>query len=223
MTVRTVDRLEDLPEDTPSMDADFVVVDVILASTSIVRLLEEGARYVRPFGDEEAALRFKRENEATVLVGEQGGAPVDGFDLLPLPSKFEEHNLKGKRVGMLTTNGTRAITRVGRDEGVFVGSTVNAEAVAGALDTRDRDAWLVAAGRYGETTPEDTAGVSLIRAHYEDEAGDEIVGSLRDEIRSSATAGWIEDLGLGEEIEAILDFNSTDTVPRMRDGVFVAE
>ncbi len=221
--VNVVERLEEIPEPVP--DADFVVVDVIISSTSVVRLLEEGAEYVRTFGDVQDAFAFKREKDA-VLVGEQGGGPIEGFDLSPLPSVFGEHDLERKPVGIMTTNGTRAVEKIGRKDGVFFGSTVNAAAVADALRERGRDAWIVAAGRYGETTPEDTAGAELIREMFErGEEGQEIpeerAEELKQHIRDSGTASWIDDLGYWHEIEALLEFNSSDTVPRMRDGVFV--
>lgn len=220
MTVRRFDRLEDLPESPPD-DVDYVVVDVIISSTAIVRLLEQGAEYVKPLADIDDAREFRSSTEGAVLVGEQGGAPVDGFDYLPLPSVFGKDDIEGARVGMVTTNGTRAVERIGADKSVFVASTVNARAVASQLSERDREAWLVAAGRYGQPTPEDTAGTALVERHYDGEADDDFAENLRDDVRGSDTAGWIRDIGLGEEIEAVLDFDSTETVPRMRDGVFV--
>jgi len=217
--VRVVERLEEIPEPVP--DADFVVVDVIISSTAVVRLLEEGAEYVKTFGEAEDALAFGRENDA-VLVGEQGGGPIEGFDLSPLPSVFGEHDIEGRPVGMMTTNGTRAVEKIGKEENVFFGSTVNADAVADALRERGRDAFVVAAGRYGEKTPEDTAGAELIREMYKNGGtSEERAEEFRRSIRESGTASWIDDLGYWHEIEALLEFNESETVPRMRDGVFV--
>jgi len=217
--VRVVERLEEIPEPVP--DADFVVVDVIISSTAVVRLLEEGAEYVKTFGEAEDALAFGRKNDA-VLVGEQGGGPIEGFDLSPLPSVFGEHDIEGRPVGMMTTNGTRAVEKIGKEENVFFGSTVNADAVADALRERGRDAFVVAAGRYGEKTPEDTAGAELIREMYKNGGtSEERAEEFRRSIRESGTASWIDDLGYWHEIEALLEFNESETVPRMRDGVFV--
>lgn len=219
MTLRHADRLEDVPNPTP--DADFVVVDVIMASTAIVRLLEQDAEYVRPFGDADEARAFAESVEDSVLVGEQAGAPVDGFDLLPLPSSFADHDLEGARVGMLTTNGTRAVDRIGREDGVFAASTVNARAVAEAVADRNGETWVVAAGRYGDPTPEDTAGASLVEAHYNGGVGDEAAKGIRDAVRGSDTAEWIRGIGLEDELDEILELDSSDTVPRLRDGVFL--
>jgi 2-phosphosulfolactate phosphatase len=221
MTVRSLDRLEEVPNPTP--DADFVVVDVIMASTAIIRLLEEGAEYVRPFGDVEEARRFKEETDDVVLVGEQAGAPVDGFDLLPLPSSFADHDLEGARVGMMTTNGTRAVERIGADESIFVASTVNARAIAETVAERDGETWIVAAGRYGEPTPEDTAGARLVEEHHNGGVDDGITEEVREAVRSSNTADWIRNIGLGDELDEILRLDSSTTVPRTQDGVFVAQ
>ena len=221
MTVRSLDRLEEVPNPTP--DADFVVVDVIMASTAIIRLLEQGAEYVRPFGDVEEARRFKEETDDVVLVGEQAGAPVDGFDLLPLPSSFADHDLEGARVGMMTTNGTRAVERIGADKSIFVASTVNARAIAETVAERDGETWIVAAGRYGEPTPEDTAGARLVEAHHNGGVDDGVTEEVREAVSSSNTADWIRNIGLGDELDEILRLDSSTTVPRTQDGVFVAQ
>ncbi|MFB6142536.1 MAG: 2-phosphosulfolactate phosphatase [Halorientalis sp.] len=217
MTVRTVDRLEDVPD--PAPDADYVVVDVLISSTSIVRLLEAGADYVRPFADPEAARAFKAETGA-VLLGEQGGQPVEGFDGSPLPSTVPD-DVAGRPVGLLTSNGTRAVQRIGHDRDVFVGTTVNAAAVAETLADRDGEAWLVAAGRAGDRTPEDSAGVELVARHYRDDLTDEAAAALAEQVRESGTAEWFRDIGFDHEVEALLAFDTSDTVPHLRDGRFV--
>lgn len=219
-TIRTVDRLEDVPAPPPT--AAFVVVDVIIASTSIVRLLEGGARYVKPFGDAADALAFKDEVEDAVLVGEDRGGPIDGFDCSPLPSILASADLDDRPVGIRTTNGTRAIERLGRPDGLLIGSTVNAAAVADALVERDREAWVVAAGRRGSPTPEDVAGATLVERCYRGEIDDD-AAALRDAVRTCATADWLRDLGFGHEVAELLAFNSSDTVPRLDGGVFVAD
>lgn len=215
--VRTVDRLEDLPEPIPV--ANFVVVDVIISSTSIIRLLEEGARYVKPFADPDAARRFKRETEAAILVGEDGGRAIDGFDLSPLPSLIADADIEDRPVGIRTSNGTRAMDRIGVTDGLFVGSTINASAVADALCNFEHDIWVVAAGRQGTPTPEDTAGAELIAAHCRNETVD--TAALREQIRNSGTADWLRDIGYENEIKDLCAFDSTTTVPKLENGIFV--
>lgn len=220
-TIRVLDRLEDLPEPTPR--GDFVVVDVIISSTTIVRLLETGVRYVRPFADVEAARSFAAGTDDAFLVGEQDGRAIEGFDSGPLPSVLDSHDLDGRPVGILTSNGTRAVERIGADREIFVGSTINAAAVASVLGERGRDVWVVAAGRNGDATPEDTAGATLVEGHWSGSLTESTVETARRDLRTSDTAAWLRELGFEHELRALLQFDSTDTVPRLRDGVFVAE
>lgn len=218
-TITTVDRLEGLPEDVP--DVDIVVVDVLLASTAIVRLLDAGVEYVKPFADINEARAFGATVEDAVLVGEDGGAPIDGFDFVPLPETFRTDELAGRPVAMRSSNGTRAIESLDRDEEVFVGTTTNAAAVANVLCGRGRDVWLVAAGRHGEVAPEDSAGVELIEKQYHGTLTKADTERFSANIRTAGTADWLRSIGMEDELESVLSFNSTDTVPVLRDGVFV--
>lgn len=213
-------RLEEVPEPVP--DATYVVIDVIMSSTTIVHLLENGASYVHPFYDEAEARGFEEQADDALLVGEDGGDPIEGF-LSPLPTVLRQEDLHGRPVGILTTNGTRAVHRIGRSEGVLVGSTVNAAAVADHLRDVDGDIYLVAAGRFGREAPEDTVGAELIQKRYrgEDLREDER-REFEERLRNSETAEWLTDLGFANEIEGVLDFDSSTVVPRMRDGVFVS-
>jgi 2-phosphosulfolactate phosphatase len=216
-TCRTVDRLEDIPEPAPT--GEFVVVDVIISSTSIVRLLEEGAEYVKPFGGIEAALEFKRETDDALLVGEDGGGPIEGFDRSPLPSRIADADIEGRPVGIRTSNGTRAMERLDHPEGLLVGSTVNAAAVAEVLEERGRESLVVAAGRQGAVVAEDTVGAELIAERYRGEnvADAELEARLRD----SSTAAWLREIGYGHELDALAEFDSSETVPTLEDGRFV--
>lgn len=221
--IRTVDRLEAIPNPLP--DADVVVLDVIIASTTIVSLLDRGARYVVPFVEVERSRAFEREVEDALLVGEDGGAAIDGFRS-PLPSKLPAAEVADRAVGVRTTNGTRAFGRIDRQNDVFVASTINAAAVAAELATRERDVLLVAAGRYGSPTPEDRAGVRLVERYYErilaGEDTEEVdVSDIRETIDESDPAAWLRELGLQGDLETILDFNATETVPRLEDGRLV--
>lgn len=212
-----VDRLEDIPEPVPS--GEFVVVDVIISSTSIVRLLEGGAEYVKPFGDPEPALQFKDQTDDALLVGEDGGGAIEGFDLSPLPSIIADADVSGRPVGIRTSNGTRAMERIGHTDGLLVGSTVNAAAVAEELSERGTNSLIVAAGRQGEPTPEDSVGAELIQARYRANSPDE--DTLSERIRECSTAEWLRSMGYDHEIDALLEFDSTETVPALKDGVFV--
>lgn len=220
-SLQRVDRLEAVPEPVP--DGTFVVVDVIISSTSIIRLLEEGAEYVKPFADPDRALEFKAETDEALLVGEDAGKAIEGFDLSPLPSIIESADIEGRPVGIRTSNGTRAMDRIGHDTPILVGSTINAGAVADALQDRTGDGWIVAAGRQGTQIAEDTAGATLIEHQSRGTLDSSTTVQLREEIETCVTADWIREIGFENELAALLEFNSSTTVPRLEDGVFVSD
>lgn len=214
MRLERVERQEDLPD--PAPEAAFVVVDVIISSTTVVRLLEAGAEYVRPFADPDAARAFERETGA-FLVGEQGGESVDGFDGSPLPSLVADYPVEDRPVGLLSSNGTRAMDRIGHDRDIYVGSTVNAAAVAEAVADHE-ETWLVAAGRQGDPVGEDSAGVDLIEEYLTGSPPD--TDELTAAIRETDAARWLVDMGFEHEVDALCEFDSTDVVPRLEDGAF---
>ncbi|MFP4632877.1 MAG: 2-phosphosulfolactate phosphatase [Halobacteriales archaeon] len=217
MAFHAVDRLESLPSSPP--EATYAVVDVIISTTTVVDLLDAGARYVRPFASESEALEFGEDDDSLVF-GEQSGLPLDGFDGVPLPSATETHDVGGRRVGLYTSNGTRAIDAIGRSTDVVAASTVNAGAVAGYLAGVDGDVWLVASGRMSTVADEDVAGVRLVESHLDGGVTPELRSELELEITESPTAEWLGELGFASDVERALEFDSTDTVPVLVDGVF---
>ncbi len=215
-TIHTLDCLEALP--SPAPNGDIVIIDVIMASTAIVSLFEQGVTSVTPYEDIDAARSHAAEHETTILVGEDGGAPIDGFDYVPLPGTFVDADLADRPVALRSSNGTRGIIRSGVSHNLFIGTTVNAAAVASLLDSRNNDIWLVGAGRQGSPVAEDSAGVRLIEGHLRDDLTGTERAELKDQIRNSLTAEWLRSIGLEEDLERLLRFSSSDMVPVLRNG-----
>jgi 2-phosphosulfolactate phosphatase len=220
--IHSVDRLEDVP--TPVPAATFVVADVIICSTAIIHLLEAGAAYVQPFAGTDRARAFRTETEEAVIVGEENdGATSEEFDLPPVPSIIRERDIAGRPVGIRTSNGTRAIDRIGVDTDILIGSTINAGAVADRLRETDGDIWLVAAGRNGSPVGEDLAAIELVRRHYDDTREPLDHERLREYFDSSPSTPWLRDNGTRADFERVVSPETTETVPCIRDGVFVTD
>jgi 2-phosphosulfolactate phosphatase len=212
-------RLEDLPSSIPA--ATFVVVDVIICSTAIVHLLDAGASYVKPFRDTETARKFKRETEYALIVGEEDdGERSDNFDFPPVPALAYDNDVAGRPVGIRTSNGTRAIDRIGTENELYIGSTINAAAVGNRLREQDGDVWIVAAGRNGSPVDEDLAAVEQIYQHLTDGETSWDRRQLLETLAGSPSTPWLR-ANADRGVETILDFDSTATVPRLEDGVFV--
>ena len=104
------------PEATPtdSLPDCAVVIDVLRATTTIASALNAGAEDVRAFSDLDK-LTKESENypsDKRLRAGERGGAKVEGFDLGNSPLDVTPEVVKGKKLFLSTTNGTRALQRV---------------------------------------------------------------------------------------------------------------
>jgi 2-phosphosulfolactate phosphatase len=88
-----------------------VVIDVVRATTTMTEALANGARAIYPTASTEEAVRLAQSlgRDDTLLCGERKAAKVEGFDLGNSPSEFTSAAVRGKRLVMSTTNGTRAL------------------------------------------------------------------------------------------------------------------
>ena len=137
-----------------------VVIDVLRATTTITRALENGAQSVIPCLEPEDAIAVRNRlgRDRILLGGERGSQKINGFDLDNSPASYESAIVAGKTVAFTTTNGTRALQRVGHAgaTAVFCGSLNNRDAIVTAVAAVDaREALLVCAGQDGEFSFED--------------------------------------------------------------------
>ena len=122
-----------VPEDFNSDTA--VVIDVLRATTTIAWALNNGADSVQTFTElkklEEEALKWPSEKR--ILLAERGGKTIEGFDLGNSPLGVTSEVVKGKRLFMSTTNGTRALNRVSNFKNVYTLSLPNRSSVGKKL------------------------------------------------------------------------------------------
>ena len=132
-----------------------VLIDVIRASTTIVTLLDRGAREVVLVGQRDRARlgELSAELGALLCAEDVSGQKAAEADLPPSPAALESLDLAGRRVILATTNGTLAaeLVRECGVEHVLIGSMRNGAAVMrSAVDLArrlDRSISLVCAGR----------------------------------------------------------------------------
>jgi len=156
-------RQEIVPERLEGATA--VVVDVFLATTTLLTILENGARRVFPVASlEEAEDAREKLGAASVLRGgEQGAERVEGYDHGPFPDEYPPGIVANKDVVFVTTNGTRAIADAAPAERVLLGCLRNAPAVARYLeDSRTDSVYLICAGAGGRFNIEDFLGAATV-------------------------------------------------------------
>jgi 2-phosphosulfolactate phosphatase len=154
-----------------------IAVDVLRATTTIAAALAAGAEAVQAFSDLEQLIQTSEAwpAERRIRIGERGGKTVDGFDMGNSPLDCTPERVKGCRIFMSTTNGTRALQRVQAASVVLAAALTNRRAVVQSLQTHQPDiVWIVGSGWEGSFSLEDTvcAGAiadSLLAAGNQDE------------------------------------------------------
>ncbi len=142
-----------------------VVLDVFMATTTLLTILENGARGVFPAESLQEADRAKDGLDASSLLrgGEQGAARIEGYDHGPFPEEYAPEVVRDKDVIFVTTNGTRAIADAAPAQSVLLGCLRNAPAVARFLQESNPDSiYLVCAGSAGRFPIEDFLGAATI-------------------------------------------------------------
>lgn len=110
-----------------------VVLDVLLATTTITSALRDGAKQVIPVMDSREALEVSQSYSKTecVIAGELNAKPIDGF-VYPSPSLISTI-IKDKTLILSTTNGTVALRKASPAKRVFIASLINNPSVAEAV------------------------------------------------------------------------------------------
>jgi 2-phosphosulfolactate phosphatase len=150
--------------------ATVVVFDVLLATTTLLAIAENGARSIRAVATlaEAEALR-EGPDGPRVLGGEQGGYKAPGMDRGPLPTEYPPEVVAGRDVVFVSTNGTPTLAAVAPARMVLLGCLRNAPAVARYLDANNQDdLYLVCAGSRGHASWEDFLAAAAVLAAMQD-------------------------------------------------------
>ncbi|GIQ70696.1 2-phosphosulfolactate phosphatase [Xylanibacillus composti] len=132
-----------------------IVIDVLRATSTIVTALEFGSDGVIPVETVGQAKALKSGREEELLGGERYGRKIAGFDLGNSPFEYMKEQVKGKKIILTTTNGTRAIQKSHKAQHILVGSLLNAASCARAAASFKRDIVIVCAGTQDQFSLED--------------------------------------------------------------------
>jgi 2-phosphosulfolactate phosphatase len=154
-----------------------VVIDVLRATTTIATALNAGAEAVQAFRDMDQLMEVSANwpVELRLRAGERGGAKVEGCDLGNSPLDCTPELIKGKRLFISTTNGTRALQRVEKSATVITGSIINRQAtVSYLLDSQPETVWMLGSGWEGSFSLEDTVCAGAIASSLLAKASQEV-------------------------------------------------
>ncbi len=229
-------RQEIEPEKLP--EATVVVVDVFLATTTLLTILENGARSVYPVASLEEAEEVGDglDRERLLRGGEQGAEKIEGYDLGPYPEEYTPEAVAGKDVVFVTTNGTQAIGGAADAKELLIGSLRNAPAVARHLEASGTESvYVVCAGSAGRFVVEDFLGASTIlsRLNKDGYLGDwrlndaawmaldfaeRYEGRESEALKKGRAGRWFFENDMVEEFEFVSNVGASDLVPEVVEG-----
>ncbi len=123
-----------------------VIIDILRASTTIITLLENGIKTVKPVGTLEEAYGYKEKNTNSLLIGERKGMKPEKFDYGNSPYLLAKEIFNKKHAVITTTNGTRALLNTLSADYIFIGALRNIRALSACILRVNKPAVIVCAG-----------------------------------------------------------------------------
>ena len=139
-------------------DRVVVVIDVLRATSVMVHAMSQGASEIIPLATVEEAFRMAKAfpRGFVILGGERESKNIPGFDLGNSPKEYAAERVKGKKLILTTTNGTRAFHAVSSGKEILAGSFLNIGAIAQRCLESNRDLFIFPSGDEGNFSLEDT-------------------------------------------------------------------
>lgn len=122
-----------------------VIIDVLRAASVSAYLLDAGVASILPVSSADEAFLLKKVNHQLILVGEDQGIKIPGFDIGNSPSEIKLRNdLGGVEAIHRSSTGTQGIIECENAQQIIFGSFVTAGAIVDyLLAQRDRKITLV--------------------------------------------------------------------------------
>jgi 2-phosphosulfolactate phosphatase len=147
-----------------------VVFDVLRATSSIVTALGSGAEAIVPVAEIGEALALRNQDPAILLAGEREGVRIRSeltgsidFDFGNSPREFTQERVRGKRIAMTTTNGTRAIRACAHARTVVLCSFLNLRPTAEFIEAQpESDLLVICSGTFEQAAYEDVLGAGAL-------------------------------------------------------------
>ena len=213
------------------------VIDVLRATSVIIHALSQGATEIIPVATiEEALSRITQFPEGTALLGgERESRKIEGFDLGNSPREYMNERVRGKKIILTTTNGTKAFHRVSSGREILATSFFNIGAIARhCLDMRT-NLLIFPSGDEGRFSLEDVVcGGMLIDRMLEKGKGpfsltdasqsalilyERFKENLVKALRLSTHGQDLIERGFEEDLSYCAQVDITNVVPIFRDGV----
>lgn len=147
-----------------------VVIDILRATTSMCVGFGSGVDCIVPVEHQDECLAYREQG--FLIAGERSGVKIEGFDMGNSPFEFMEPRIKGAKIAMTTTNGTRALkaAQVRGAKEIVIGAFTNISTLCSWLIEQNEDICLLCSGWRDNFTMEDTifagAVAQKLRNHF---------------------------------------------------------
>jgi 2-phosphosulfolactate phosphatase len=214
-----------------------VVIDVLRATSVMIHALSEGALEIIPVATVEEAFQMAKvfPREAILLGGERESRKIEGFDLGNSPREYTAEKVRGRKLILTTTNGTKAFHLVSSGREIFAGSFFNIGALARRCLEWDKDLLIFPSGDEGDFSLEDAVcGGMLIDLITEkgrkpislsdSSCGAQILyerfeTNLIEAFHLSRHGKELIKRGFEKDLAYCAQIDATDIVPQFKDGV----
>jgi len=214
-----------------------VVIDVLRATSVMVHAMSQGALEIIPVATVEEAFQMAKvfPQGSIILGGERESKNIPGFDLGNSPKEYMAERVKGKKLILTTTNGTKAFHLVSQGREILVGSFLNIEALAQRCIELNRDLLIFPSGDEGNFSLEDNiCGGMLIdlithkgekpisltdSSHCAQILYQRFKANILEAFRLSHHGKELIKRGFGEDLVYCAQMDITNIVPEFKDGV----
>jgi len=214
-----------------------VVIDVLRATSVMIHALSQGALEIIPVATVEKAFHMAKvfPRDSVLLGGERKSEKIPEFDLGNSPREYIAEKVKGKRLILTTTNGTKAFHVVSSGREILVGSFFNIGVTAQRCLELNRDLLIFPSGDEGNFSLEDTiCGGMLIdlimkkggkrmaltdASHCAQILYQRFKANIVDAFHLSRHGKELMNRGFGEDLVYCAQIDITDIVPIFKKGV----
>ena len=166
-----------------------VVIDVFRAATTAACAFAQGVAEIIPVATKEEAFAYKKIHQNVLLMGEEQGIPISGFDFGNSPHLLAQEDLTGKTMIHRSTQGTQGIIRAIHADTLVFGAFVTANAILSLIRREDPNVVSLVA-LAGEHT-EDHLFAQYLQSALVGELSD--MSLIRSHLRASFGSTWFFD------------------------------
>jgi 2-phosphosulfolactate phosphatase len=212
-----------------------IVIDVLRATTNMITAMMHGCSGIVPLETIEHTRRLQKTGD--LLGGERNCDKIPGFDFGNSPYEYMSPQVRGRRILMTTTNGTRVIQQAYQAKNVMVGALINAQACALAAGQLQDNISILCAGTNDEFSWEDGLCAGLLVEELSQLSQADLIindfglcmqssylrtkAQLGETISTCANGRRLSRLGYEKDIVYCSKVNITSIVPTLIDGVLV--